>query len=209
MLGDLHQSNLVIVARMFFGIVGTGFAYTGSYEYALISLMISAVMNVYAFDIAGQFQQDDRQLSFGIELEVLADFVSFGLLPACLLLSVNQANIWSIIGFAVYLLAVAIRLAHFNRPADYQDVDYDDQNQYLGLPLLAVAPVLPVVFLLSYVLPLNIFAWILIAIMIVLAAAYVIAKPIPMLRKDYMTYTVFGTIAMIVIYILLSIFVTK
>ncbi|MGF3227012.1 hypothetical protein [Facklamia sp. P12932] len=206
MLGDLHRSNLIVLVQIVFSIVGLGFAYIGAIEYGLISMMIGAILNEYSIDISEQFDQTDAQLAFSTELEVIADFLSFGLIPIGLLLTATQGGILGMITIAAYLTAVAIRLAHFNRPLEFQAYQIDEENFYLGLPLISVAIVLPILYLLSYLIPATVFSVLIMVVMIVLAAGYVIAKPIPRLKKEWMTYLIFGVIFLIVAYILLGIF---
>ncbi|MCR8969239.1 hypothetical protein [Facklamia sp. 7083-14-GEN3] len=206
MLGDLHRSNLIVLVQIVFSIVGLGFAYIGAVEYGLISMMIAAILNEYSIDISEQFDQTDAQLAFSTELEVIADFLSFGLIPVGLLLTATQGGTLGIITIAIYIIAVAIRLAHFNRPLEFQSYQTDEENFYLGLPLIFVAVILPILYLLSYLLPSSVFSVVIMIVMIALAAAYVIAKPIPRLKKDWMTYLIFGVIFLVVAYILLSIF---
>ncbi|MGX7109420.1 CDP-alcohol phosphatidyltransferase family protein [Facklamia miroungae] len=206
MLGDLHQSNLVILVQLVFSIVGLGFAYIGAVEYGLISMMIAAILNEYSVDISEQFDQTDAQLAFSTEFEVLADFLSFGMIPVGLLLTTTRGGILGIVTIAIYLTAVSIRLAHFNRPLEFQTYQMDDDLFYLGLPLISVAVIFPILYLLSYILAPSIFSVLVIIIMLGLAVGYVIAKPIPRLKKEWMTYLIFGVIFMILMYILLGIF---
>jgi len=56
--------------------------------------------------------EDDRAL--GGQLDSLIDIVSFGVLPAIILLSYTNYNLWSIlVGFAI-IAGCAIRLSYFN-----------------------------------------------------------------------------------------------
>ena len=73
---------------------------------------------------------------FGIELDSLADFLSFGVAPAFLVYSVklNSLGKWGWVIPIVYIMAAAYRLARFNLLADSEE-----KKDFLGLPVPAAA----------------------------------------------------------------------
>ncbi len=74
---------------------------------------------------------------FGIELDSLADFSSFGVAPAVLLYSLKLEALgklgWIIIS-AIYIMAAGYRLAKFNLYADTEE-----KREFVGLPVPAAA----------------------------------------------------------------------
>ncbi len=74
---------------------------------------------------------------FGIELDSLSDFLSFGVAPAVLINSLQLASLgkmgWIIIT-AVYVVAAGFRLAKFNLFADTEE-----KGEFVGLPVPAAA----------------------------------------------------------------------
>ncbi|MEW5993271.1 MAG: CDP-diacylglycerol--serine O-phosphatidyltransferase [Candidatus Zixiibacteriota bacterium] len=68
----------------------------------------------------------------GIQLDSLADFLSFGVAPAVLLQTIGLAGIgeWSWVIGVVYLMAAGYRLARFNLMADTEE-----KANFLGLPV--------------------------------------------------------------------------
>lgn len=73
---------------------------------------------------------------FGVELDSLADFLSFGVAPAVLVYTIklNALGKWGWIISIVYMMAAAYRLARFNLLADT-----DEKKQFYGLPVPAAA----------------------------------------------------------------------
>lgn len=73
---------------------------------------------------------------FGLELDSLADFLSFGVAPAVLVYSIKLSSLgkWGWVISIVYIMAAAYRLARFNLLADTEE-----KKDFLGLPVPAAA----------------------------------------------------------------------
>ena len=73
---------------------------------------------------------------FGIELDSLADFLSFGIAPAVIVHSIKLGSLgkWGWVISVVYIMASAYRLARFNLLADTEE-----KKDFLGLPVPAAA----------------------------------------------------------------------
>lgn len=84
---------------------------------------------------------------FGIELDSLADFLSFGVAPAVIVYSVklNTLGKWGWIISIVYIMAAAYRLARYNLMADAEE-----KKDFLGLPVPAAALTLVTYIIFSY-----------------------------------------------------------
>lgn len=84
---------------------------------------------------------------FGIELDSLADFLSFGVAPAVVVYSIklNSLGKWGWIISIVYIMAAAYRLARFNLLAES-----DEKRDFLGLPVPAAALTLVGYIIFSY-----------------------------------------------------------
>lgn len=182
-LGNLHQSNVIILLRLFFGAVGVGFAFISETQYALVSLIIAAIIGIFTYRLGATFERDEAQVSFALELDVLADMVVYGLLPSALLVKLTFQSVAGVFIMALYLLAVAIRLAHFNRSERF--LGELPENAYKGLPLQVAAIALPLVSLLGYVMELQIFQYIWAIVFIGLGAGFVITYPIPKIPNKY------------------------
>ncbi|MFQ5452674.1 MAG: CDP-diacylglycerol--serine O-phosphatidyltransferase [Candidatus Zixiibacteriota bacterium] len=84
---------------------------------------------------------------FGVELDSLADFLSFGVAPAVLVYSIklNALGKWGWVISIVYIMAAAYRLARYNLLADTEE-----KKNFLGLPVPAAALALVSFIILSY-----------------------------------------------------------
>ncbi len=69
---------------------------------------------------------------FGVELDSLADFLSFGVAPAVIVYAIklNSMGKWGWIISIVYIMAAAYRLARYNIMADA-----DEKKAFAGLPV--------------------------------------------------------------------------
>ncbi len=94
------------------------FKYTGGTDFAPIWSAIKLILGAFVFDFLDGFvaRLGRKESQFGREFDSLADIVSFGVAPACLVYQVvlyqfKQTG-WVI--SAIYLLCGGIRLARFN-----------------------------------------------------------------------------------------------
>lgn len=115
--------------------------------------------------------------NFGIQIDSLSDLVAFGVLPACIGMSLMRSsptfknifnsinyNIWMhIIRYAIfavlvlYILAALIRLAYFNvTEEERQRTESGSRRFYIGLPVTSAALIFPTVMLFHYILPMDI-----------------------------------------------------
>jgi CDP-diacylglycerol--serine O-phosphatidyltransferase len=84
---------------------------------------------------------------FGVELDSLADFLSFGVAPAVLVYSIklNTLGKWGWIISIVYIMAAAYRLARFNLLAETEE-----KKDFMGLPVPCAALALVSFVIFSY-----------------------------------------------------------
>ncbi len=124
------------------------FAFYGEYEIATLFIVLAAV-----FDFLDGFTARllKAYSEIGKELDSLADMVSFGVAPGIMIYSyLTTLNIFfAFIGFLIPVFS-ALRLAKFN-------VDTRQTSSFIGLPTPANA--IFWVFLISYILPADLFLW--------------------------------------------------
>lgn len=84
---------------------------------------------------------------FGVELDSLADFLTFGIAPAVVVYAIklNDLGKWGWLVSVVYIMAASFRLARYNLL-----VNTEEKKDFLGLPVPAAA-----VALVSYILFCN------------------------------------------------------
>ncbi len=119
-------------------------AFEGNITTACWFIILAAFLDVLDGKIA---RLSGSTSQFGIELDSLADFLSFGVAPATLVFAIklNTLGKWGWMISIVYIMAAAYRLARFNLLADT-----DEKKEFLGLPVPAAALALVSFIIFSY-----------------------------------------------------------
>lgn len=205
-LGKLNLSNALTLFSLFFGAVGVGFSFIGESQYTVVSLIIASIGYMFSYRFQIMFEREDADISFGIELDAFSKSVVFALLPASLLISLSFGSVFSVIVSSLYILAVIIRLAYFNQAIDFQEETKEGTTR--GLPLEASSLIIPIVCLIGYFTPLNIFQYILAFVYILLGASYVVNYPTPKLAEKWMLFIIGVGIILVIVFIILGSLVT-
>jgi CDP-diacylglycerol--serine O-phosphatidyltransferase len=127
--------SMFTIANMFCGYACIVYAMRGHYETGAAFIGIAGVLDMLDGRIA---RATGTTSAFGLELDSLADVISFGLAPAILAFAWGLTPLgrlgWAV-GF-VYVTAAALRLARFNIQSSTGDKRY-----FVGLPSPAAAAV--------------------------------------------------------------------
>ena len=129
--------SLFTVGNMFCGYACIVYAMRGEFEMAAPFIGIAFVLDSLDGRIA---RMTNTTSAFGVELDSLADVISFGLAPALLTFAWGLSELGKV-GWAagfVYVSAAAMRLARFN----IQSVSQLDKRFWVGMPSPAAAGVL-------------------------------------------------------------------
>lgn len=202
-LGNLNQSHALSIFSLFFGAVGVGFSFVGETQYTMISLIIATVGFIFGRRFTTMFHRDEHHIAFGLELELLSKAVVYGMLPASLLISMSFASTFSVLIGALYILAVCIRLAHFNQALEYQG-HQAEEGMARGLKLELSAIVIPLLTLLAYLIPLSVFQYVLAVIYIILGIGFVLDYPLPKLPEKWVPYVLALALVLVVAYLFLG-----
>ena len=131
--------NAVTITAMCFGLSSIRFAQCNEWEYAVLCILVSALLDMFDGKIARFL---DQSSSFGLELDSLSDLVCFGVAPSVILYLASMQQIgkigWGICMF--YTVCCALRLARFNvvhRCAE--DVSDLNRKYFTGIPAPAGA----------------------------------------------------------------------
>jgi len=129
--------SMFTVANLFCGYACVVYSTRGDFDTAAVLIGVAMVLDT----LDGFFARLTRSSSaFGVELDSLADVVSFGLAPAILAFT---WGLWPLrrLGWAagfIYVTAAAMRLARFN----IQTSSLTDKRYFAGLPSPAAAAVI-------------------------------------------------------------------
>jgi CDP-diacylglycerol--serine O-phosphatidyltransferase len=129
--------SMFTVANLFCGYACVVYSTQGDFDTAALLIGIAMVLDTLDGFVA---RLTNSSSAFGVELDSLADVVSFGLAPAILAFTWGLRPLerlgWAV-GF-VYVTAAAMRLARFN----IQTAASTDKRHFVGLPSPAAAAVI-------------------------------------------------------------------
>ena len=141
-------------------------------------------------------------LAFGIQIDSLADMVSFVFLPITIFYGLGYSSWYNVIIFAMFTLGGVIRLGYFNVIADEKGKD-GPVKYYSGLPVTASAIIFPVVYILKHFIPAPEFAMIYTLTMLFIAILYVLNFKIKKPTPGVIYFFVFGgAVLSVVLYLL-------
>lgn len=125
--------NTITAAALCSGLTGIRFAVEGQWHYAVLAIILAAVLDGVDGRIARMLNAQSR---FGAELDSLADCISFGVAPALILFMWSLQDLPSIgwlaaLGFAI---CMALRLARFNARIDVENQPHKLAGFLTGVP---------------------------------------------------------------------------
>lgn len=139
---------------------GTGHPYLG-----MFCLILSGLCDTFDGTVARtKKNRTDEEKKFGIQIDSLADLVAFGVLPACIGISLFQsdsrmtdafrakAKIVVVIVALLFMLFALIRLAYFNVTEDErQQTEQGCRKGYDGLPVTTTSAIFPFILVMQYI----------------------------------------------------------
>lgn len=137
--------NALTVAALSSGLTAVRFAYEGSWNAAIVAILVAAILD----GLDGRMARLLRATSnLGAELDSLSDVIAFGVAPAMILyfwsLDGPGSIAWVVALF--YVVCVALRLARYNTDQDKPSYAY---NYFTGIPSPAGAIVVLLPLVLS------------------------------------------------------------
>ncbi len=128
---------------------------------AIICLMISGICDMFDGKVARMVKKrSEEDKRYGIQIDSLTDMVSFIAYPIVILYGICKAFHVSLCSFvaipvlALFVICGISRLAYFNINAEKES---GALKYFTGLPVTSTAIIFPALYLLRYVLPINIF----------------------------------------------------
>ncbi len=166
--------NICSLFGLFSTVLAIYFAILGNFPASIIAMLWAALFDWYDGIIARRMKERTKdQGVFGGQLDSMIDIVSFGVLPAILLLSYGNYNIWFIPGAFIIIASCAIRLSYFNI------YGLIDSKTYKGLAVDNNALIIAFVFLFEGLFQHTTFSILLYIIILALAALNLSSIPTP------------------------------
>ena len=130
--------NLITLLSLCAGLTAIRLAIEGRLEWALGAIVFAAILDGVDGRLARMLKGQSR---FGAELDSLADFVNFGVVPALILYfwGLNELGSVGWIASLVFAICMVLRLARFNVMADDPNKPDWAANFFTGVPAPAGA----------------------------------------------------------------------
>ncbi len=166
--------NICSLLGLLSAVTGIYFAIKGNFEAAAIGVLWAVLFDWYDGIIARRMKGRTKvQGVFGAQLDSMIDIVSFGILPAIILLSYGNYNIRFLPGAFVIIAASAIRLSYFNV------YGLIDSKTYKGLALDNNVLILTFMFLFENFFKHSVFSIIIYVVLMILSAFNLSSIPTP------------------------------
>ena len=183
--------NICSLIGLLSAVLGMYFAIAGNFEAAIIAVLWAVLFDWYDGIIARKMRGRTKiQGVFGAQLDSMIDIVSFGILPAIILLSYGNYNVWFIPGAFVIIATSAIRLSYFSV------YGLIDSKTYKGLALDNNLLILAFVFLFESFFEYSTFSILIYVILMLLSALNLSSIPIPKFGGRWSYVLVIYVIAM-------------
>ncbi len=183
-----------------FGIFVCFKGYENSVNIAMSCLMIAGICDLFDGKIARNCKRTDEEKNYGIQLDSLVDSIDFVALPCAIVFSANMNSWYHFIVLSIFAICGIARLAYFN----IKVVDNSSPVKYYnGLPVTYTALILPVFYLLSYIIKSNIFN--IIFTLIILCIAVLNVLNIKIKKPKGVAYVFFTILAIVMLVVYLGV----
>jgi CDP-diacylglycerol---serine O-phosphatidyltransferase len=130
--------NMVTLLALCSGLTAVRMAFEGRWEFAVFAVLLAAVLDGIDGRVARLLKGTSK---FGAELDSLADFVNFGVVPALMLYLwiLKDAGSLGWIAALIFAICAALRLARFNVALEDPDKPVWASRFFTGVPAPAGA----------------------------------------------------------------------
>jgi CDP-diacylglycerol--serine O-phosphatidyltransferase len=175
----LLAPNLITLLGLALGLTGMRLAIEGKLELGVVCVLIAAALDGVDGRLARFLKGTSR---FGEQLDSLADFVNFGVVPAVILYHFVLRDLKNLgwIVCIIFAIAMCLRLARFNVMIDDPDRPDWQKNFFTGMPAPAGAVTVMLPFYLHFLgFPVQPYGAVPVALY-VLACAFLTISTVPM-----------------------------
>lgn len=182
LIGYYRPCDFLTMGNALFGIIGIMLAMTGNSTYAILCIIVSGICDAFDGIVARRGKYDKTQMSYGVELDSLADIISFGISPMVITLCMIGFNHWSTLFVcAFYVMAGLIRLAYYNT----LDINgLSEKTSFKGVPITIISIIYPLVYFACYLFGFVYFDVIITLMMLFTGASFIIPVQIKKLNTQ-------------------------
>ncbi len=199
-VGKWNRSTWLTYATVGISCAGMYSAFVlSAFNYAHVFLILAGVCDMLDGFVARKCKRTVEEKRYGVELDSLADVISFVALPVVIAFAMGVREIYEVAILALFMLCGVVRLAFFNLHADSdKPVSY-----YRGLPVTFTALILPVSYaLISRFLPEDIAPIMYVCVMAIIGMLNILDFRVPKPKPN--TYIIFFLLAVLMTVILLA-----
>lgn len=166
--------NICSLLGLLSAVLGIYFAIDGNFPAAMIGVLWAVLFDWYDGIIARKIKgRTKEQGIYGAQLDSMIDIISFGVLPAIVLLSYGNYSLLFVPGAFIIIATNAIRLSYFNV------YGLIDSKTYKGLALDNNVLILAFVFLFESLFSHSMFSIIIYTLLMILSALNLSSLPTP------------------------------
>lgn len=176
MIGFYNYTVILTYMSLLSSIIGMTFAIGGHFRLAMICLALSGFFDMFDGKVARRKKdRTDNEKLFGIQLDSLCDMVAFGVFPVVFCYCFGVRGTLGFLALGFYCLSGVIRLAYFNvvETNNFFSDDPPAEKVFHGLPITSIAIILPLVFLLNFLMSAKMFYILLHAILFGVGALFI------------------------------------
>ena len=170
LIGCYNKSVILTHIGIIAALVGMAFVQTR--DAAVICLITAGICDLFDGAIARRCKRNEQEKAFGVQLDSLADLVSFGAFPFVFLVNFvpDEAAFRApaVIVGALYVLAAVTRLAWFNITTE------QNKGFYQGMPVTYSALIIACIYPLSYLVDVRIMAAVYIGVYLIMTGLFVL-----------------------------------
>lgn len=204
MIGFYDYTVVLTFLSVVSSLFGMTRAMEGNFKLAVACLALSGLLDTFDGKVARSKKNrtEDEKL-YGIQLDSLADVICFGVFPVMICYLMGVRGLLGGVAIAFYGLCGVIRLAYFNvLETNRQGNPNGGEKVYHGLPITSIAVILPMTFLLGFLVPGKIFPMILLGMLFLVGFLFIfdfkLHKP-----KNWMLAVLIALVAVAVLIIVL------
>ena len=159
-IGFYDYTVILTYLSLISSVFGITRAVQGDFRLAVVCLALSGLCDAFDGRVARTKKNRSKdERNFGIQLDSLCDAVCFGVFPALICYYMGAKGPLGLAIVFFYALCAVIRLAFFNvlEIRRQQDEDGGCNKTYRGLPVTSISVILPLFFLLQFLIPESVF----------------------------------------------------
>jgi len=146
-IGYYNIANFITLAGLASSVLSCFFAFNGNIQIAVMFLMISGLCDTFDGKVARSLKRSEKSKVFGVQIDTVADMVSFGVTPAIIGYAIGMNRWFECVILMVFVLCAGIRLAYFNT-LEITCEDPSAPKTYVGLPVPFAAIFFPLTYIL-------------------------------------------------------------